>query len=495
MMNKFSFKSSSQRKKNLRYGGYMTVTTMILLVALILVNVLFSQLGWRVDMTSNDLYTPGDQTMQTLEKLEDDVTIYGLYNQGSEGNSTNVMVIKLMEAYADLSDKVTFKKIDPLNDPAFVNQFLLDDSTALDNGSLIVVNEGTGKFRTIPVSNMFVDTGDYTNMTRQVTGFTAEEAVTSAIQYVCLSQTPVMYQLEGHSETPLREEFLDYFSYTNYEVKTLNLVTENITEIPGDAYTVILVNAPYQDLNNTEYETLLHFMEDGGKLLFLASYDTPELPNFQKLLGRYGLGYLTGTMLETNTSRYYQLPIVINPILSTESEITKYMAGDTNSYVLMPLPAAVTISDTISSRIKTTAFATTSDGAIMKGGDNNATVFEEGDYKGPFNLGVLAEEQVSKADGTLGNTRLVVVGNSDFIDPTSGTGTLVRGGNYRLLTVIFDYMQDTSDSLYISGKSIEAENITTTQADFLLYGLLFVILMPAAIIVTGIVIWARRKHL
>ena len=148
MMNKFSFKSSSQRKKNLRYGGYMTVTTMILLVALILVNVLFSQLGWRVDMTSNDLYTPGDQTMQTLEKLEDDVTIYGLYNQGSEGNSTNVMVIKLMEAYADLSDKVTFKKIDPLNDPAFVNQFLLDDSTALDNGSLIVVNEGTGKFRT-----------------------------------------------------------------------------------------------------------------------------------------------------------------------------------------------------------------------------------------------------------------------------------------------------------------------------------------------------------
>ena len=200
-------------------------------------------------------------------------------------------------------------------------------------------------------------------------------------------------------------------------------------------------------------------------------------------------------MLETNTNRYYQLPIVINPILSTTSDITKYMAGDTNSYVLMPLPAAVTISDNISSRIKTTAFATTSEGAIIKGGSNNATVYEEGDYQGPFNLGVLSEESVSKSDGTVGVTRLVVVGNSDFIDPTSGTGTLVRSGNYRLLTVIFDYMQDTSDSLYISGKSIEATNITTTQADFLLYGLLFVILMPAAIIVTGIVIWARRKHL
>ena len=112
-----------------------------------------------------------------------------------------------------------------------------------------------------------------------------------------------------------------------------------------------------------------------------------------------------------------------------------------------------------------------------------------------FNLGVLAEETVSKSDGTVGRARLVVVGDSDFIDPTSGTGTLVRTGNYRLMTTIFDYLQDTSDSLYISGKSIEATNITTTQADFLLYGLIFVILMPAAIIVAGVVIWARRKHL
>ena len=494
-MSKFSYRSSKGRKKSLKYGGYMTVTTMILLVALILVNVLVSQLHLRVDMTANDLYTPGDQTMETLNQLEDDVTIYGLYNQGTEGNSTNVMVIKLMEAYADLSPRVTFKKIDPLNDPAFVNQFLMDNSTSLDNGSLIVVNETSKKFRTIPISNMFVDKGDATNLTRQVTGFTAEESVTSAIQYVCLDRTPVLYQLEGHSETPLRDEFLDYFSYTNYEVKSMNLVNENITELPGDAYTVILVNAPYQDINDNEYETLLNFLEDGGKMLFLVSYDTPELPNFQKLLGRYGLNYQVGTMLETDTSRYYQIPIVINPILSTESEITKYMAGDTNSYVLMPLPAAVTISDNVSSRVKINAFATTSDGAIIKGGSNNATVYEEGDFKGPFNLGVLAEETVSKKDGTVGATLVVVLGNSDFIDPTSGTGTLVRSGNYRLLTVIFDYLQDTSDSLYISGKSIEATNITTTQADFLLYGLLFVILIPAAIIVTGIVIWARRKHL
>ena len=41
-MKKFNYKSSMQRKRNLKYGGYATVTTIILLVALVLGNVLFS---------------------------------------------------------------------------------------------------------------------------------------------------------------------------------------------------------------------------------------------------------------------------------------------------------------------------------------------------------------------------------------------------------------------------------------------------------------------
>ena len=61
----------------------------------------------------------------------------------------NAPVIKLIEAYADLSDHVTFETVDPLTYPAFVNQFLMDDSASLENGSLIVVNNTTGKYRTV----------------------------------------------------------------------------------------------------------------------------------------------------------------------------------------------------------------------------------------------------------------------------------------------------------------------------------------------------------
>ena len=153
-MKKFSYRSASQRKRSLKYGGYATVTTIILLAALVLFNVLFSQLKLKVDLTGNDIYTPGATTMKILDSLEDDVTVYGLYNQGTEENETNRRVIKLVEAYCDLSKKVKFVKVDPLSDPTFANQFLMDTSNTLDNGSLIVQNDTTKKFKTIPINNM-----------------------------------------------------------------------------------------------------------------------------------------------------------------------------------------------------------------------------------------------------------------------------------------------------------------------------------------------------
>ena len=491
-MKKFSYRSASQRKRSLKYGGYATVTTIILLAALVLFNVLFSQLKLKVDLTGNDIYTPGATTMKILDSLEDDVTVYGLYNQGTEENETNRRVIKLVEAYCDLSKKVKFVKVDPLSDPTFANQFLMDTSNTLDNGSLIVQNDTTKKFKTIPINNMYVTQDDYSTLTHNVTGFSAEEALTSAIQYVCLQDTPVLYQLQGHSETLLSSDFTNYLSYTNYKVDTLNLVTQNISDLEANDYTVVLVNNPREDLTDGEYQTLLNFMEQGGRMMFLAANDTPSLPNFDRLLSRYGLSIQAGTMVETNSSNYYTYPFIIKPELNSDSEITKYQFEDQNNYVLMTLPAAINISDDIEEGETVTKLVTTSDGAILKGEGNNTVVYEDGDTKGPFTLAVSAEEQVSRTDGTLGTTKMVVIGNSDFINNSSNS--VVVTGNYRLVTIAADYLQESTTELYISNKNIEEGKISTTQSDFFVTTLIFVVLIPAAIIIAGIVIYQRRRH-
>ena len=158
-MRKFNYRSSNKNKKSLKYGGYASITTIILVTALVLVNVLFSLLGWKVDLTVQKLYTPGDITTEIIESLDEDITIYGLYNTGTEDNNTNKAVITLLEEYCNLSEHLSFATVDPLTDPAFASQYLADSS--LDNGSLIVVNEETGKNKTIPVTKMYQVETDY----------------------------------------------------------------------------------------------------------------------------------------------------------------------------------------------------------------------------------------------------------------------------------------------------------------------------------------------
>ncbi len=497
-MKKLNYRGSMQRKKNLKYGGYATITTLILLVALVLCNVLFNELGFKVDLTSNAMYTPSSDTTDVLDQLEDDVVIYGLYNQGTESNDLNTKVIKLIEAYVDMSDHLEFKKVDPLTDPTFANQYLMDDSQGLPNGSLIIENQTTKKFKTVNISSMYEVKSDYSTLTRNVTGFSAEQALSSAIQYVCITETPVLHQLQGHSETLLTSDFIEYLSYTNYQVDTMNLVLENIEELEANTHTAVLINNPRQDLSESEYEILLRYMEDGGRMMFLAASDMPDLPNFERLLARYGMSIQRGSMIETSMDYYYSYPFILKPVLGEDNSITSYLVGDSNNYCLMMLPASIIINPEKSNSTKISAIMTTSENAVIKGlnedgEENGAAVKEEGDIEGPFNLCVIAEEGVNRKDGTTADSKLVVIGNSDFINTTSNSP--VTTGNYKLTTIACDFLQDSVDKLYISSKNLEEAKIETTQSDFIFYGLIFTVVIPLIIILTGVVIWVRRKHL
>lgn len=490
-MNKFSFRSQSQRKKSLKYGGYATITTLVLLAVLVLVNVLFSKLDLTVDLTSEELYTPGEQTLEILNNLQEDIKIYGLYNTGTEETELNSRVILLVDSYCDLSSRVSYERIDPLTNPTFANKYLQDESQSLENGTLVVENLVTGKFKTVPISSMYETSTDYTTLTRKVTGFTAEEALTVAIQYVSNSKNPVLLQLQGHGEKLFRSganSFNEYVGYSNFDIDEINLVLDNVTELPADKATILVVNAPTQDLTDAEYETVLNFMLDGGRMLFLAEYDTPELPNFARVLNRFGLSIQTGVMVETDNDHYYQYPSLILPNLAKNNEITNYLLNDSNNYVIMALPAAINIASDVSQHIQINSLVTTTDGAIIKQGDNVSVVYEEGDIQGPFNLVVTAEEQMKVMEDGVQSAKLCVVGNSEYLDSYSTTG------NYKLTTIICDYLQDTSGSVYISTKDLEEGTIATSDADFFTWGAIFVLILPLSFVIAGVIVYLRRKH-
>lgn len=486
-MGKFSFKNTAKKNKNLKYGGYMTIVIVFALIALIVVNVLFQQLRITVDLTPEKLYTIGSKTKLILEEVQDDVTVYGLYVTGKE----NAEAVSLIEDYIKNCDKVSYKQVDPYTNPEFTEPYKQDKDT-IATKSLIVVNNNTGKFKVISESDLYQYTRTLNQQTYsyeyEVTAFKAEEALTSAIQYVTSTHTPILYTLTGHGESAMTSNVQTVLKKANFDIQDLNLITSE-AELEANNYTVVIINNPTQDLTEPEYETLQNYLDNGGRMMINLSVNYPDSMTYMdKLLARYGVNVERGTLIETDTNHFYKYANLLVPDVG-EHKVTEDV-DDKTVVALMPL--AMTLAENRNRNTEITPILTTSDTAIVKKNAKSEVMdYEDGDARGTFYTGLMVEESNS-VDGDLKVTRLAVFGSAYMFDDQQG---YLTGGNYNLLTGTLNYLQTAVDSLYVSAKEYVVDGLTITASSMVTWSVVFVVAIPLGLIIAGIVVWTRRKHL
>ena len=297
---------------------------------------------------------------------------------------------------------------------------------------------------------------------------------------------PKMYGLHGPAQAddngiypPLAEN--------DIKVMSINLLMPD-EELTANNYTVVMINNPMQDLSKQEYETLQAYLDDGGRLLLNLSVNYPEnMTNFDTLLARYGVSVEQGSLIDTNANYYYGYVNFLLPDLG-DHDVTEDVS---QKQVLVPMPIALKVEEDRNRATQITPILTTSDDAIVKK-DKNSTVmdYEEGDVKGPFYVGLMVEESLS-AGSEVKNTRIAVLGSSLMFDSQN----YMTGANYDLLYNTLNYLQTEVDTLYISAKEYTTDTLTITEANMVGWSIVFVVAIPLALVVAGLVVWSRRKHL
>ena len=121
------------KNPKLRYGGYASLITFAVIVAVIVLNLLLAQLELQVDLTDNDVYTLSEQSREILDELDEDVTIYVLARRNEEP----VQIMEALERYAQASPRVRIETVDADRNPGFVAQYD-PEGEGLGNGSIIV---------------------------------------------------------------------------------------------------------------------------------------------------------------------------------------------------------------------------------------------------------------------------------------------------------------------------------------------------------------------
>jgi len=302
------------KNKRVRYGGYAAFVTLAAIVVLLVINLIFQQIPTEIDMTENRLFSLSEQTLELIDGLERNVTIYALYTPGRE--SANV--VDVLEKYVRASDLINMEIIDPDKNPVFLRKYS-DGETNLGNGTIIF--ESGDIYRVIPSVDLYDVTYSQQGEPR-VMGFRAEQRFTNALLYVTSGVTPKIYVLSGHSEYTLTQLGIQTtVERENFEIAQLSLLTTE--EVPEDA-DIVLVLSPEFDLTAREAEALNTYLENDGSALFFFDYNGADLTNFNDLLSSYGVEIGEGIVMERDRDFLYSPdnPLFIAPRM-LEHEITE----------------------------------------------------------------------------------------------------------------------------------------------------------------------------
>ncbi len=482
-------------KRQFRYGWYATLITVLVIAVVVVVNMAAGAIEDRfalsIDMSPNSITSLSDQTLEVLGQVDEEVHIYTVY-QNSTQTESRIQLEAIINRYCAQNGNIKTENIDPVSNPQKINSYT--DSTSLSEGAVIMTNADESRVRVINASDFYQyyqnsSTGSYSASFTQ-----AESRLTAGLLYVISDDTPKVYFLTGHNElssdncSVLKEQL----SNENYEVSDLTLGAADAPELAaGDT---ILVLSPTMDLTDEEYETMRDWLESGGRLMFAANYnvDFEQLPNFSKLLALYNLSFKDGIAVEDQetSSSWLGRPDWIVPTIE-EHDATESL---TDGRLIMPSARPVQYPEMPLSGIQYKSMLTTSDNAYVKSSlDANTDLFTrtDEDETGSQILAMSAMRQ--NIDDPTQDVRIVLVGSSDiFADTTLITST----NNIDFILSAIQWMVNRDVNVSVRAKTAQDTVLRIPDAGtFWTLAAVCIIAIPVLVLVGGVAVWLRRRHL
>lgn len=471
-----------------KHGTYRAGMSVFACVAVVLINLITVNLPsqyLKYDISEQKLFTTGEQTAEVLEKLDEDITLYLIAQQGGEDTT----LLELLERYEGLSDHITVDTIDPVLYPNFVSQYT--DENLSENSILVV---GQERSRAVDYYDIYGYSMDYSTYSSSLDSFDGEGQITSAIDYVTADEIPVLYTLEGHDEATLSTSLTESVEKENIEIRSLSLLTSE--SVPEDAE-ILLIYGPLSDISAEEKDKITAYLDQGGQVIYLRGYTDQDIPNLDALLKEYGISVTEGTVMEGSSDHYLpNYPYYLLPDIN----YSDYTSDVSSRYVLLPFSQGMTqvMSETEAEESDTglnyESLLTTSDQAYSKVNmDSQNLEMEEGDIAGPFDLGVVVTKAIDGEEDTEDSreAKLVVFASETLLD--GQTDAMVSGGNSALFMNVVSQLVDHESTVSIEAKSMAVTYLTVTAGSAIFWGLLTVLILPLFLLILGGVIWFQRR--
>jgi hypothetical protein len=459
----------------------------------------------RWDVSRSQRYQLSSQTIQTMALLGSPLSISVYFSPTSTavGSELHGDVMALLREYqfrARLGSGIRVETVDPLRNPGHARE-LQAEHHFQGTENVLILRYGD-RSAVIPVAEM----GEYDTAPTQygdrprLVAFRGEQVLTSAliglVQPKSLKKT---YFLQGHGETlpglPPMQIIGQNLKRQNIQIAPLSLPG---ISVPDDAALVVITGARF-DLSPEEIEALRTYWKKGGHLMVLLdpTASTPALDSFldesggirprnDQVLRLVNLGTATGILRDV-TGEFFRGSEITTRLVG----LNIYFAGITRSLAINAQRDPSMSEDSPTTRPLIRAIHGFQGCSHYQNTDGKGVSFDP--VKDNFfpvylaaitNLGGAHDERLS-----LTASRMVVVGNSEFVKDKFVTGTGIDFFSSAVNTLI--------DRTQLTGTTPKTREFYTLHLDDLQLHLLSLFVMvgvPAAAALAGFVyLWRRRR--
>ena len=492
--------------KRIKYGSFSVAVTAIVIAALVIVNIIASTLNDKyplsLDLTSNSFYTLDKRTEEFIDGLEKDINIYVLGTRdgvldGEYFASQTIYdvttaysymknLINTLEELEKQTDKISISYVDLTRNPAFVSSYT--DETLLE-GSIVV--ECGDKYRALDYSELFTtDVGVMDeSYVLYITASTVEQAVCSAVTNVTSEEQKLVSVLTGHGDET-SDALVSLLRDNNFEVKMTDINTESIDE---DSQ-FLIINAPKTDYTSEEIAKLDSFLENGGRFgkNLMIFFDTSQqsLPNLEKFVSDRGISVSRDMIYETDSSRVYGDGIFFRSEYAEEDYA--YDSMEKGTYVSVIGSRAVDKVFENSGTFKVTTLLRSSSKSVIKPYDAASDWTADNAEKGSFGTLVVSEDDPMNDPEKA--SRIYVWGSSYAASASFLNNVSYANSTY--LSSLFNTVTDNDKTVTVPSKESISYTVSMTASQVNTIGLvIFTIIVPVAMLVTGSVVYFRRKRL
>jgi ABC-type uncharacterized transport system involved in gliding motility auxiliary subunit len=458
-------------RRQARYGTLAGVSVLAVLGILGAINYIGAQQHKRWDLTANQVYSLSDQTRNVLAKLDSPMQV-AVFAQDTDFPRYR----DRLREYEYVTKRVSTSYVDPSKQPELARQ------NQIQQEGTIVIN--------------------YKGRSERVTSDT-EQDITRAILKVITGEQKKVYFTQGHGERDTVSAERDGYNAIaaalgreNYDLAKVVLAQQGA--VPDDAAAVVIAG-PKVDFFPPEIDALKTYLGKAGKLFM--ELDPPDKPDSPALTNLVALardwGVEVGNDVVVDVSGMGRLlgaseavPVAANYPSHPITEGFKLLTA-------FPLARSVTVAN---ANQHAQSFVETSPRSWAES-DLNAVLtskpvsFDEGkDKKGPVSIACAASAPATgvkpaSADAPSPQTRIVVVGDSDF---AANAGLGIQG-NRDLFMNILGWLTQQENLISIRPREPDDRRLTLTSAQQANLTWLTLVILPLLIFGTGVYTWLRRR--